>query len=529
MSRALMEMPRVGISGAALETDALQHRNLAVDRRIEDWLVCYLDDTDSAKASTSASVGEMLDTGAFAKPPARSRTVPLKGRDRLGLTHDWARIDIRRRGSVVIVRLLDRMLIKEGVIAELSAELADLLNAGNRRIVLSFGNVARMSSRIVAVLMKAHRRCVGSPGGLLKVCGLCADVADVFAVAGVSGIVPIFADESAALAGPWPDRPLRPLPFSILSALAGPGTGVLAEEVAEPLEDSENAAWPGEEPPAFSADGPGRASVWLVVERGEPGGPKRGDVIAVSSSLFLIGRGPECHLRLRSPLFGGLHALIERLDDAVYYRDAAGGGTLINALAAGRDRSRLENGDRLQLGKICLSVVIGADLGGHRRIEDLVASWLVEWNENQPEPAPALGTGSTAVYTLGEPPSAALPTKIVRGPLWLEVIQDVLVVTPRLGRLDEDKAVEQLREALAELFDLSLPRRVVLELNHVTHVSSRALGVILAFFLRLARDGGALRLSNLHARVFSLIEQLRLPVLLELCSTVEEAVITSWD
>ena len=527
MTRALMEKPRGRTLGGILETDVLQHRNLEVDRRIEDWLVCYLDDTDSAKASTSFV--EMLDTGAFGKLPARppARAAASRSRDRLGLTHDWARIDIRRRGSVVIVRLLDRMLIKEGVIAELSAELGDLLKAGNRRIVLSFGNVARMSSRIVAVLMKVYRRCVAAPGGMLKVCGLCEDVADVFAVAGVSGIVPILADEAAALEDPWPARPLRPLPFSILSAIAGPGGDAPVEEVAESPEESESATWPGEEPPVLSADGPERASVWLVVERGTPGGPKRGDVITVSSSLFLIGRGPECHLRLRNPLFGGVHALIERDGDAVYFRDAAGGGTLINARAARRDRSRLKNGDRLQLGELCLSVVIGADLGGHRRIEDLVASWLVEWNESQAEPVKE--SASTAVYTLDEVPSGELSTKIVRGPLWLEVIQDVLVVTPRIGRLDEEKAAEQLREGLAELFELALPRRVVLKLDHVTHVSSRTLGVILAYFLRLARDGGALRLSNLHARVFSLIEQLRLPVLLELCSTVEEAVITSWD
>jgi anti-anti-sigma factor len=529
MPRALMmEEPT---AHSALETDTLRHRNLEVDRRIEDWLVCYLDDTEAANAS--ASFVGMLESGSIAKKPSWTlgRPAAPKARNRLGLTHDWVRIDIRRTGSVVVVRLLDRMLIKEGVISELSEELADLLNAGNRRIVLNFGNVERMSSTIVAVLMKAHRCCAEAPGGMLKICGLSGNVADVFAVAGLPRVVPILEDEAAALADPWPARPIRPLPFPILSAIAGPG-GRATDEAEGELgamdhNESAAAAWPGEGPPSFADDEPGRASVWLVVDRGEPGGPKRGDVIAVSSGLFLIGRGPECHLRLKGSLISGVHALIERQDNFVYFRDAASGGALINSRAPGGFRSRLKNGDRIQLGGICLSVVIGADLGGHRRIEELVASWLVEWNERLADPVEA--SAATEIYTLGEGSSDELVTKIVRGPLCLEVIQNVLVVTPRLSRLDEEKAVEQLREALAELFELSLPRRVVLKLDHVTHISSRALGVLLAYFLRLSRDGGALRISNLHARVFSLIEQLRLPVLLELCSTVEEAVITSWD
>ncbi len=543
MSRALLAEPRIKKpqdrpGESSLEAGALYHRNLEVDRRIEDWLVCYLEDTEISKAS--ASFADISETGSLEKAPSwtPARPAPPKTRDRLALTHDWARIDIRRKGSVVVVRLLDRMLIKEGVVTELSDELADVLDTGNRRIILSFGNVERMSSTIVAVLVKAHRRCADAPGGMLKVCGLHEQVADVFMVAGLPGIVPIFADEAAAMKDPWPSRVLRPLPFSILSAIAGPGSdSAPSAEAVKGRQETVTPAWPGEGPlpPDESADEQRRSSVWLVVERGDAGGPRRGDVIVVSSFPFLIGRGPECDLRLPGTIFEAIHALIERQGAGVFFRDTSREGTLINSRAPARDRTRLKNGDRIQLGPLCLSVVIGADLRGHRRIEDLVASWLIEWNERQAEseidPAEDGPSTEVEIYTFDEASASAaeLQAKIVRGPLWLEVIQDVLVVTPRLGRLDEDKAVEQLREALGELFTQSLPRRVVLKLDHVTHISSRALGVLLAYYLRLSRDGGALRICNLHARVFSLIEQLRLPVLLELCSTVEEAVITSWD
>jgi anti-anti-sigma factor len=80
--------------------------------------------------------------------------------------------------------------------------------------------------------------------------------------------------------------------------------------------------------------------------------------------------------------------------------------------------------------------------------------------------------------------------------------------------------VEQVRLGLSELFELPLPRKVALRLDHVSHISSRGIGILLAYFLRLERAGGALRLCELHSRVLSVLEQFRLTVLLEVCSTV---------
>ena len=52
---------------------------------------------------------------------------------------------------------------------------------GNRRVVLNFARVERMSSQIVGVVVNApHLRCADGPGGMLKICGLQTQVADIF-------------------------------------------------------------------------------------------------------------------------------------------------------------------------------------------------------------------------------------------------------------------------------------------------------------------------------------------------------------
>ena len=68
-----------------------------------------------------------------------------------------------------------------------------------------------------------------------------------------------------------------------------------------------------------------------------------------------------------------------------------------------------------------------------------------------------------------------------------------------------------------------------MDLSQVTHFSSRAVGVLLAHFLRLDHTGGWLRLCRVNDRVLSLLEQIRLPMLLETYIGIDEAVLTSWS
>ena len=59
-------------------------------------------------------------------------------------------------------------------------------------------------------------------------------------------------------------------------------------------------------------------------------------------------------------------------------------------------------------------------------------------------------------------------------------------------------------------------------------LSSRAVGLLMATFLRLDREGGCLRLCQPSAPVLALLEQLHLPMLVPVFPTLDEAVLNVW-
>lgn len=502
MLRAFDESPACA---ATVERPAATRDPIDVERRIEDWLVCYLDDQDP-RGRQEVSFLDLMECGADAKRrdqnQRRSGTAP-KRRPR---TRHWTRISVRIRRSVAVVKLLDQMLIKENVVQEVAEDLGDLLRAGHRRIVLNFENVERMSSQIVGVVGDAHRRCADEPGGLLKICGLKPQVAEVFALAGLGTMLAIHPDESKALHCDWPQAPeARALPLSILTALTRTPGGATEAIIAR--------GFRSETPPP---------AVRLVVASGR----HQGSVIPVRGERFLIGRAPECRLRARSLLLSRTHAAIERQGERVVLRDLGSrNGTNVNGRILRGGSAALVNGDRVTIGPLHFIVEIGMKDSGPTALEDLVVSWIADDGEsNQAPDAGAQTQECEAIGAVGESEEQLEENRIK-----FEVIQNVLVVKPTARRLDDDEALDQLRSGLAELSQRALPRRVVLDFDCVTHISSRCVGILLAHFLRLDRDGGAIRLCQLHARVLSVLEHFRLPVLLEAYSSVDEAVITSWD
>src|SRR5262249_18578699 len=108
------------------------------------------------------------------------------------------------------------------------------------------------------------------------------------------------------------------------------------------------------------------------------------------------------------------------------------------------------------------------------------------------------------------------------------VIQDILVMTPRVGDLDNEDAIRLLRARLCALSGQALPRRVVVNLEYVGHLSAQAVGVLLAHHLRLERLGGALRIAQARARIMAALHQVRLTMLVECHPTLDEAVLSAW-
>ena len=72
-------------------------------------------------------------------------------------------------------------------------------------------------------------------------------------------------------------------------------------------------------------------------------------------------------------------------------------------------------------------------------------------------------------------------------------------------------------------------RRVVVNLEHVVRLGGAAIGVLVAHDLRLDRLGGALRLCGANPRVATVLDQIRLPALLDIFPSLEDAVLATWD
>lgn len=489
-------------------TNGIADQPTDVERRIEEWLVCYLDDQEPGNREISFL--DLVEAGeAFKqKDQTQRRSVPSKRR--APQTRHWARVRLQRRRSIAVVKLLDENLIKAHVIEEVARELDDLLHAGYERILIDFAAVERMSSQILAVVADLHRRCAARPGGQLRLCGLRPEVAEVFNLGGLDHALSIHPDEKAALEGaPWPGvAGPRALPLTLLSELKAPAQPSARRDAATR--------------PARSATG--RPVVNLVVESGR----HQGTVVSVRGPRFLIGRGPECRLRARNLLLSRYHAVIERRDGRALLRDLGStNGTLVNGRLLRDAWIELADGDHVQFGPLRFIVTIDTGPSPVTRLDDLVTGWLAD---DDGDGQPVHDEAATTIEV--ESASPLLDDGVEHLPefhLNYQVFPEVVLITPTVSRLDEGPLTDALRLGLAELARRELPNRHVLNLENVTHIDSRLIAVLLAHFLRLQRDGGAVRLCQLHARAFAMLEHYRLPMLLEAFSTVDEAVLTAWD
>ncbi len=95
-------------------------------------------------------------------------------------------------------------------------------------------------------------------------------------------------------------------------------------------------------------------SIKMKVVQGKP----RGSYLDFPEGEFVVGRGPECHVRPNSELISRQHCLLVIHGRAVVVRDLGStNGTLVNGERVIDERS-LHNGDTLQLGPLVLEVVL---------------------------------------------------------------------------------------------------------------------------------------------------------------------------
>ena len=202
-------------------------------------------------------------------------------------------------------------------------------------------------------------------------------------------------------------------------------------------------------------------------------------------------------------------------------------GTAVNEVVLRNAERVLLDGDRITIGSLAFTARIAAERGARDLIDDLVVSWLVEdsgpESDADNESMPSRRVRGPGPLRRGRGGAGGIPAPLRGGPG--RPHRHPPGRAARRGRLDRPPAAGPVRAGPAS----PLPRRVVLDLSQVSHVSSRGVGVLLAHYLRLDRLGGSLRLCRLNDRLLSLLKQIRLPMVLETYAGIDEAVLTSWS
>ena len=254
----------------------------------------------------------------------------------------------------------------------------------------------------------------------------------------------------------------------------------------------------------------------LIVQDGRSAGKP----VAIKGARFVIGRGPDCDLRVRSATVSRSHAAIERRGARLFLHDLSStNGTILNGRTLRNREAEVRDGDKIQVGKLSFQLRISRTaetvIPRDERSTDVFRS-----DEHDLLPLVENHEVTEEFFDLSE-----LGQEVG---LKYEVIEGVLVVTPLTADLDDEADVDALREALISLGRRRVPNRVVINLTNVAHLSGRAIGVLVAHHLRLDRTGGALRVCLANPRVAVVLEQIRLGMLVDYHATVEEAVIAAW-
>ncbi len=511
-------------AGAGMPLESARLSLLAVprvirdtDRRMEEWIASNLDLDERPRLSARSPWIRLIDgLPGLKRPHAEKRAARKVETSVMG----WTRFQVAYMRGITVVRLIDRSLVKEAQVRELACDLLDLIEAGNHRIVLNFQAVERLASWVVIAVDEARRLCETADGGALKICGLPRRLASIFPLVGVALGNALHGDEPTAIDSPWPDRSgPRALPIEILAAVTRcadirpicGGAPIEATEIPGP-------AAPQCQPGDNGSAAPGLDGLWLNVQ---VGGAK-GRSVAVTGSRFVIGRDRACQLRLGSPMVSKFHAAIERKESGIVLQDLGStNGTVHNGRALRNGEIAVNEGDRIQIGPIVATLCVGPPRAETEKVDEMVAGWLnregsvVRSYQNDAQP--------TEFF-----PAHAEPDPEAEPLIQSEVIQEVLVITPKLADLDDEGSNDLLRQYLQDRFEQPTPRQVVINLECVRHLNAQAIGVLLAHHLRLDRTGGALRMCQAHPRLMALLHHVRLTVLVEFYPTLDEAVLAAW-
>jgi pSer/pThr/pTyr-binding forkhead associated (FHA) protein len=137
-------------------------------------------------------------------------------------------------------------------------------------------------------------------------------------------------------------------------------------------------------------------------------GPQKGRVIPLPLTLFVIGRGPLCHLRPHCTLVSNLHCAIARWGGRVLVRDlkSANGTYLNNQRIQGEMVAR--DGDVLRVGKLVFAFRVRLQEADPKpepvAVDQVEVEWLLESPSDSVTLQPAQRTLTPPAAVADEPP-----------------------------------------------------------------------------------------------------------------------------
>jgi anti-anti-sigma factor len=113
--------------------------------------------------------------------------------------HSSCRLHVTDAGDVTVVRFLDRNLLDEEMLQDISDELNALVDdRGRRKLLVSLQNVDYLASAALGTLISFHKK-IHAAGGRLVLCGLAPHIQEVFAITRLDLYFTIVAEEQKAL------------------------------------------------------------------------------------------------------------------------------------------------------------------------------------------------------------------------------------------------------------------------------------------------------------------------------------------
>ena len=101
-------------------------------------------------------------------------------------------------GNVAVLRVQEARLTYP-ILADFATVASDLINAGEKRILIDLAPVTYVDSATIGCLMDLYRQ-AGSLGGALKLSGVQKRVETMLAMTGAHNFLEVHADEASALA-----------------------------------------------------------------------------------------------------------------------------------------------------------------------------------------------------------------------------------------------------------------------------------------------------------------------------------------